>query len=258
MRFLASSAFLMSLLSVGPSWAQPAPSRAPQPFAVVVRDMSGAALAGVNVFVSSAATPAAETDAMGVARLTLPDGSHRLRFERDGFVGLEREVAVKKGQPTEIQVALRRAAIPPPVEAPPPPPPPAPAPEPPPAPVTPRSPVGVAIPRFLEDNFVGRAPLKESVLGCTDDSITRLLQLRDSLAEHTHDKLDEVLYVVAGEGLIQMGSRQVEVAAGWLSVVPRGVRHKMDRRGRNPLVVLSMLAGAPCAADTAVAAGIKE
>jgi mannose-6-phosphate isomerase-like protein (cupin superfamily) len=116
----------------------------------------------------------------------------------------------------------------------------------------------LSIPQFLEENFVGRAPLKESVLGCTDDTITRLLQLRDSLAEHTHDKLDEILYVVAGEGLIQMGSRQVEVSAGWLSVVPRGVRHKMDRRGRNPLVMLSMLAGAPCTADASSVAGVRK
>ena len=256
MRFAPSFALFIGIVAAVPAGAQPtqtgaqpAAPRAPQVLTVVVRDMSGTAVAGVTVTVAGVSTAAGETDASGVARVTLPDGSHRLRLEREGFIGLEREVTLKRGAPAEVQVALRRAALPPPVEAPPPPPVAAAPPPPPPVPVTPRPAVGISVLNFLEENFVGRAPLKESVLGCTDDSMTRLLQLRDPIAEHAHEKLDEVLYVVAGEGVIQMGSRQVEVTAGWLSVVPRGVRHKMDRRGKNPLIVLSTLAGAPCTVD---------
>jgi mannose-6-phosphate isomerase-like protein (cupin superfamily) len=36
------------------------------------------------------------------------------------------------------------------------------------------------------------------------------------------------------------------VGPGSLAVVPRGVAHAFERRGKNPLIVLSMLAGAPC------------
>ena len=74
----------------------------------------------------------------------------------------------------------------------------------------------------------------------------RLLQLRDPIAEHTHSNMDEVLYVVAGEGTIRFGATQTNLAAGSLSVVPHGTPHAVDRRGRNPLIVLSTLSGAPC------------
>jgi mannose-6-phosphate isomerase-like protein (cupin superfamily) len=106
----------------------------------------------------------------------------------------------------------------------------------------------VSIPAFLDKNFIGRDPLKESVLGCTPDATTRLLQLREPLAEHTHADLDETLYVVAGEGTVRANGESIPVAAGSMSVVPRGVAHSIERRGKNPLIVLSTLSGAPCKA----------
>src|SRR5581483_1487283 len=95
-----------------------------------------------------------------------------------------------------------------------------------------------------------RDPLKESVLGCTGASTTRLLQLRDPIAAHTHD-LDEIVYVVAGDGAIRLraasaGDESTVVHAGSLTVIPRGTSHAIERRGKNPLIVLSTLAGAPC------------
>ena len=109
-------------------------------------------------------------------------------------------------------------------------------------------PVIVSIPAFLEKNFIGRDPLKESVLGCTADVTTRLLQLHDALASHKHADLDEVLYVVAGDGVVKLQDRQTPIAAGSLTVVPRGVSHEIERRGKNPLILLSTLAGAPSSA----------
>jgi mannose-6-phosphate isomerase-like protein (cupin superfamily) len=43
------------------------------------------------------------------------------------------------------------------------------------------------------------------------------------------------------------------IAAGSLTVIPRGVKHEVERRGKNPLILLSMLAGAPCRSGPAVA-----
>jgi mannose-6-phosphate isomerase-like protein (cupin superfamily) len=107
----------------------------------------------------------------------------------------------------------------------------------------------VSIPAFLDKNFIGRGdPLKESVLGCTAGATTRVLQLRDPLAVHTHANLDEILYVVAGEGSVRIRDQATPVSAGSLSVIPRGVPHAIERRGRNPLIVISTLAGAPCQA----------
>jgi mannose-6-phosphate isomerase-like protein (cupin superfamily) len=104
----------------------------------------------------------------------------------------------------------------------------------------------MSIPQFLEKNYIGRDPLKESVVGCTAAATTRILQLRDSLAAHNHDDLDETLYVVAGEGVIRVKDEMMTISPGSLTVIPRGQPHSTERRGRNPLILLSTLSGAPC------------
>jgi mannose-6-phosphate isomerase-like protein (cupin superfamily) len=207
-----------------------------------VRNNSGTGLENVQVTVSGATSAQASTDAMGAASVTLPAGNYRFRFERDGFITLERDVTIRAGQAAEIAVALN-VAPPPPA---PPEPPPAPEPPPPPKPAPSGPPTTVSIPQFLEKNYIGRDPLKESVLGCTGTATTRVLQLRDSLASHSHDDLDETIYVVAGEGVVRVGDQTMEVAPGSLTVIPRGLPHSTERRGRNPLIVLSTLSGAPC------------
>jgi mannose-6-phosphate isomerase-like protein (cupin superfamily) len=75
---------------------------------------------------------------------------------------------------------------------------------------------------------------------------TRLLQLKEPLAQHVHANLDEVLYVVAGEGGIKMTGESVAGGPGSMLTIPRGTQHAIERRGRNPLIMLSVLAGAPC------------
>jgi mannose-6-phosphate isomerase-like protein (cupin superfamily) len=73
-----------------------------------------------------------------------------------------------------------------------------------------------------------------------------LLQLRDNMAEHVHDKVDEVLYVVAGEGSVRIGDQVMSMKPGSLAVVPLGTAHAVERKGKNPLILLSTLSGAPC------------
>jgi mannose-6-phosphate isomerase-like protein (cupin superfamily) len=224
---------------------------------VVVRDRSGTALPDVRVVISGPVSHEGVTDAGGTVSVGgVRDGSYRLRFERDGFITLEREISLTNGQPSEIAVALSAAPAPPP----PPPPPVVPA-EPPPPPVVPAAtppspgpsgpPVFVAIPEFLDKNYIGRAPLKESVLGCFSGSTTRVLQLHDALAEHAHPDADEILYVVAGEGVVRVRPDSSAVTPGSLSIIPRGVPHTIERRGKNPMIVLSTLSGAPCRAGDA-------
>jgi mannose-6-phosphate isomerase-like protein (cupin superfamily) len=105
----------------------------------------------------------------------------------------------------------------------------------------------VSIPTFVEQNFIGREPLKESILACTETARTRVLQMRDGLAEHIHPDVDETLYIVAGDGAILVRNREPEtVGPGSLTIIPSGVPHAILRRGKNPLIVLSTLSGAPC------------
>ena len=220
----------------------------------MVRDWSGTPLEGSHVTVSGSATSEATTGGDGSASVSLPDGEYRLRFEHPRFITLEREVSIKNGEPGEIDVALSPAPLPP---APAPPAPiqkaaPQAAPAPPSGP-----PVTVSLPSFLDKNFIGREPLKESVLGCTSGATTRLLQLHDALAPHSHPDVDEVLYVVAGEGSVRIRDNTTRLAAGSLVVVPRGVQHSFERTGKNPLIVLSTLAGAPCAQGPALTNAAK-
>ena len=243
------------------------PAQRATPSRVIVRDRSGTPLRDARVTVSSPARQELVTDATGTASLgTMPDGSYRLRFEHDGFITLEREVSIRSAQPSTIEVALSLA---PPAAPPPAPPPAEPPPPPPPVVVTVPSPrltsvpsgppAFFSIPDFLTKNYIGREPLKESVLACLADSTTRVLQLHDAIGEHTHIDMDEVLYVVAGEGTIRTRGEATTVTAGALSVIPHGVAHGIERRGKNPLMVLSMLSGAPCPLNVpAPAAGRKD
>jgi mannose-6-phosphate isomerase-like protein (cupin superfamily) len=241
----AGIAAVLSLTLQSPAPQTPARPR-PRPRVsatrVVVRDQSGAPITGAHIVVSGAASKDATTDNAGtVAFASMRDGTYRLRLEHEGFITLEREVTIRAGQPAEIDVALN--------PAPPPPPPPEPTPTPaPPAGGPSGPPVHVSIPDFLDKNSIGRDPLKESVLGCTGDATTRVLQIKDALAVHTHSALDEVIYVVAGEGSVRLGTQATAISAGSLAVVPRGVPHALERKGRNPLTVLSVLSGVPCQA----------
>ena len=224
-----------------PQKRAPQPRRPPTETQIIVRDQSGMALPGARIAVSGSMTRQATTGADGTAALAaLADGPYRLRFEHEGFITLERELTMKGGQPGIIDVVL--SAAPPLSPARPPTPTPAPA-----SAGASAEPANVSIPAFLDKNFIGlRDPLKESVLGCTAGGTTRLLQLRDPLAGHAHPNLDEVLYVVAGEGAVRIGDQTTAVAAGSLTVIPRGVPHAIERRGKNPLIVISTLAGGPC------------
>jgi mannose-6-phosphate isomerase-like protein (cupin superfamily) len=233
-----------------PPTAQPqrpraSPAARPSPPRVTVRDQSGTGVPGAKLMVTGAASAEFTTDESGSATLTnFKDGTYRLRCEREGFVTLEREFVVRGPQTAAIDVTLNRAPAPLVPVAP------APAPAPKPAappPIPPSGPpVSVSIPEFVDKNFIGREPLKESVLACNGLETVRLLQVRDPVAEHNHSNMDEVLYVVAGEGIIRLGTQPTNVSAGSLSVVPHGTPHTLERRGRNPLIVLSTLAGAPC------------
>src|SRR5581483_12003114 len=249
--------------TAGPGPAQPpAPARPtaprrprPQPLApghivITARDQSGTPLAAVKVALSGPKSDQGTTGSDGMVRFDVPPpGTYRLRFERDGFITLERELAVHGRQTLDVEVALNIAPPPPPPPAPPPPPPPPPAPAPSRVASAPSGPaIVVSIPDFVNKHYVGREPLKESVIGCLADSMTRVLQLRQAVAEHTHADLDEIVYVIAGEGSVRLKDRTAAVAPGSLAILPHGQPHALAPRGKNPLMVLSILNGAECRA----------
>jgi hypothetical protein len=138
----------------------------------------------------------------------------------------------------------------------PPPPPPAPAPAPEPAkPSTPALPPpgmakSMSLLEFIEKNFIStRETQKENLVGCSGVGQSMLWQVREPWTGRLHESADAMLYVVAGDGTVRIADRDHAVTNGSFAVVPRGTTYSISRRGRNPVIILATLAGAPCAAD---------
>jgi hypothetical protein len=206
---------------------------------IAVKDHDGASLNDVRLALTGDATGEFVTGGAGTVVIPdLKDGTYRLRCEREGFITLEREFTVRGGAYGQIDVVLNPA----------PPPPPQPAPEPAaPAVVAPGArPVAMSIVEYLDHNLIGREPLKESILACNPLETVRLLQMREGVAEHVHESGDEILYVVAGEGTVRIGETPTPVRPGSLVLVTSGTGHAFERAGKNPLIVVSTLTGAPC------------
>jgi hypothetical protein len=240
---------------------QPAPQAAPAPkpaaprprpappatgtgtLTVNITDGGGLPVQGVEVHASGPLDREGTSLAGGLVRfLNLRGGDYRLRFVHPKFVLLERDVTMRPGASQAIDVTLSAAPdAPEPVKAP--------APSAAPTPVN--APAGeprtVAVVDFVEKNFIsGRDGFKEDPLGCTASAKTALIQVRDPLPERALPDADETIYVVAGEGTLRLGNRDVALSATTLSVIPRGTVRGITRKGRNPLIFVSVLSGPPC------------
>ena len=206
-------------------------------------DKSGNGVANVAVGVSGPVERSGTTAADGsVAFRSMRAGTYRLRFEHERFITLERELIMARG--SEVSVSLNPAP-PMPVA------PPAPAPEPaaPPPdqrklrPVDPRT---LSIPDFLERNLIGSEPQKTSLLACTDGGTARILQVKEPLNNQQNETADQLLYVVAGAGVVRVREQSYKAEPGWFALIPRGAPHGIRREGRNPLIALTVAMGTTC------------
>jgi hypothetical protein len=215
-----------------------------------ITDGAGRMVENVTVSVMGPVDREVKSPASGPTRIEgLRAGTYRVRFTREGFITFEKEIVWRAGTAApELSITLN------PAPAPPAPPPPAPAPVVA-APVAPKlpppgTPKTVGVPEFIEKNFIsGREPQKESLIGCSGMGQALLWQIREPWANRQHESADGMLYVVAGEGRLKLAEREFTVSSGAFAVVPRGTTYSLSRSGRNPLVVLAMLAGVPCAAE---------
>ncbi len=217
---------------------------------VTATDPTGATLPGIRVDVLGASDRTGETDESGRLRLAnMRPGTYRLRFSGDRVIPFEREVTIRSGQTSDVDVTLhpapRRdiAAEPAPTagdETPPP----ASAPAPPTGP--PGEPVILDIPEFADRNLIRREPRRDSPLGCSGNTRAMLVQLNEPQSERLYENAESMYYVVAGEGTLRISGRETPIAAGAFAVIPRGTSFAISRRGRNPIVLLSILSGEPC------------
>lgn len=202
---------------------------------------TGEPIEGVRVVVTGPVERAGQSDAQGSLGFTgLRAGTYRLRFEHDDFVTLERDVTIAAAaRQAQIDVALTPRP-PKPAEPPPPPPPPEP-----PRPVG--EPSTTDVPAFAERNFIGRSePQKVSTVGCTGYATIRILQVRDPLDGRVNPEADEILYVVAGEATMRLAGSERALTPGMLVVIPRGTASSIERRGRNPVILISVQSGPAC------------
>lgn len=210
----------------------------------------GATLPGVHVAVSGSTDRSAETNDSG--QLNLPGllaGNYRLRFSGENVITYEREVTLRGGQILDLDVALFAAPKP---AAPPPPPPPAPAP----APVvvaTPKPPTGplgqpqsVSVLDLIEKDYVGRQPRRESLLSCSGNTRTTMVQINEPLPTRVYEEADVAYYVLGGEGTMKLNGLDSRIATSAFLSVPRGMSHSFERRGNRPLILLAVLGGEPC------------
>jgi mannose-6-phosphate isomerase-like protein (cupin superfamily) len=222
---------------------QPAQSQVPTSVTVAITDGSGAPLDNVHVSATGPVSRQTLSIDTGIARLnSVKPGDYRLRFEKEGFVTLERDLTVKGGSPATIDVSLSPA------------PPPPPAPEPAPAAGS-NAPPGKAqwvdLADFIEKNFIrGGDTQKEDEIGCTAGARATVLQVRDAVPEKARPDGDETIFVIAGEGTLRLGNQDVPLSSkdGTFAVVPRGTVRGLTRtgKGKSPLIVLSVVSGPPC------------
>src|SRR5882672_5334604 len=144
--------------------------------AMTVTDAHGLPIPDVRVTVAGPSDRSGETDDNGQVNFVgMQPGTYRARFDGDKVVSFEREVIVRAGQPTGVEVTLN---LTPPAAAPPPAPAPASTAV---QPATPRlGPAGQpgvsSVLDLLEKQFVGKQPRREALIACTGNTRTMLIQ----------------------------------------------------------------------------------
>jgi hypothetical protein len=233
-----------------PAPTQPAPRRAPVStragMAITVTNPTGGVLSGVQVELLGATERRGETNTSGQINFPgLQAGTYRLRFSSSAVNTFEREVTLRGGQIADLDITLNLAP-------PPPPPPPAPVqpaePPPPAAPVLgpPGQPRTLSVVDLIEREFVGRQPRRESLISCSGNARTTLIQLNENLPDRLYDTGEATYYVLGGEGSVKIEGRDTAVQSGAFVSIPRGTSHSFAQTGRRPLILLQSLSGAPC------------
>lgn len=206
-------------------------------FAIAVTDAAGARLSDVKVSISGPTQRTARTEGGRIVFENLPSGEYRFRFERAGFVSLERDVTGRGSAPIPVNVTLSRVPVPatpiapvPPLKE---------------RPVEGRF-VVLDMPAFIEKNYVGRAAGKTTPLGCSTYGSSTLIQINEPIASHAHADADEFIYVIAGQGMVKLGERDEPLGPGVYLLIPRGLAHSFTAGPKKPLVMISTRAGEKC------------
>jgi hypothetical protein len=234
-----------------PQTTRPAQRKPVQPpastrsgMAITVTNPQGGTLNGIQVDLMGATARSGVTNDSGQTNFPgLQAGTYRLRFSGDDVITLERDVTLKGGEIADVDVTLSTA--PPPKAVP------APEPTAPTAPVVAAAgpagqPLTIFVPDVLEKEYIGKQPRRDSLLACSGNMRTTMIQVNEPLPERLYDSADASYYVIGGEGTLRMNGKESKLATNGFASVPRGTAHSFQRRGNRPLILLAVLGGAPC------------
>ena len=224
-----------------------APSTATLEIKVV--DRSGRPISDAHVSAQGPTSRDETTDKNGIVTLKpMTPGTYRVRAEHEGFLALEKEIALRAAvAPTQAMLALSFAPPPPEPEAKPAPPPPPPPPPPAAAPLGPLGePRTLSIPDLAEHSLSGKDPVRVFPIGCSGASLSRLIVLHDAIPSGSNTDAEETLYLVAGEATLTLGGKEQSITPGWFAIVPRGTNYALGKKGKNPAILLSTVNGRPC------------
>ena len=100
---------------------------------------------------------------------------------------------------------------------------------------------------LVERDLIGNnVPRKDALVACSGNTRTMLVQLNQPQAQRVYDGAESLYYVVAGEGAMSVGGRDIPLQAGVYASLPRGTTHALTRKGRRPLILIAVLSGEPC------------
>ena len=204
-------------------------------FAINVSNPAGAPVGEVTVTLSGPASRSTRTERGRAVFEGIPAGVYRMRFEKTGYIPLERDITGRGSAPIDVKVTLSPLPGPPP----------APVPDLPPLPVSAKF-VVLDMPAYIERNYVGKAMERMTTMACSQGGGATLVQINVALVEHSHADADEFVYVVAGEGSVRMGQRLEPLGPGVFLMIPRGTAHAFGVGSKKPLVFVSTRAGDRC------------
>ena len=72
------------------------------------------------------------------------------------------------------------------------------------------------------------APYQPGIVGYINDYKLQVVKVKGPFVWHMHDETDDFFFVVSGRLTIHLRDRDIELEAGELFVVPRGVEHCPD------------------------------
>jgi hypothetical protein len=227
----------------------PAPRRttttpAPTAITFTVTDPTGAPLSEVRVNLLGGLDRSGSTGTDGTIKFDgMRPGPYRLRFTKEGFTVLEREIELRAGSPPPAPAVTLTPAPPPPA---PPPPPKVEEPRPPAMP-PPGKPVSLVTSDYLEKNRPKSSePQKVSSIACSGLANTQIWQIQANWPDRQNGNADIALYVIAGTGTLRMDGHDISLEASSFASIPRGTTYSLSPRGRNALFVLATLAGEAC------------